>query len=615
MANREQPAALADAVVSLADAVQFLPGSGFGICQSVVLGTIDLRLPEDLSLAEIEKVMEDVISAQSQYEEVGDDMEMRLMARIYAWQSTIQILAKIPVFGLCRLWNHGELPERRGARRFGFALPSHEQSASTATLEFVIEVINAVIRDLGTPESISHVLRERYESLTQLLQSYALAGTNMLHFIEAAHLLGIERRHVLNQLWAFGLGHKRSYFNSSMTSATSALGMAISKDKIMCGQLLASMGLPVANHALAHSVDDAVKIAEQIGYPVVVKPVDADQGLGVTAGIEDENDLRQAFATAAEVGKRVMVEKHHDGSDYRVTVLHGKAIKVMDRRPGGVTGDGSHTIAELVEARNVRDAARRAKFRKKRRHPLLIDEEAMFLLSSEGLTPLSVLPLGQFLPLRRRANISAGGTYEILALDEVHPDNLQLGESAASALGLDIAGIDIISLDPRASWRETGGIICEVNGQPQIGYLDSEMLFARILEEVLTDHGQIPVHLTLLQEGLNPPATLPDMAQQDKCNAAVFGTLGWIEGGGMLGPYTNVFRAAKGVLLDQRVKSAVVAMTESELLQFGLPVARFASIRLLGSSSWEPTSLAQQLIADHTNCILRLQLSPVEKNS
>ena len=103
MANREQPAALADAVVSLADAVQFLPGSGFGICQSVVLGTIDLRLPEDLSLAEIEKVMEDVISAQSQYEEVGDDMEMRLMARIYAWQSTIQILAKIPVFGLCRL--------------------------------------------------------------------------------------------------------------------------------------------------------------------------------------------------------------------------------------------------------------------------------------------------------------------------------------------------------------------------------------------------------------------------------------------------------------------------------------------------------------------------------
>ena len=613
MEEHEELAASVDPVLSLTNEVQFLPGCGFGVDQSVLLGTIDLKLPEDFCLAQIEKVMEDLILVPTEYMAAGDDAEIRLLSRIHAWQSTIQVLAKVPVFGACRVWSHGEAPTCRGIRRFGFALPSYTQITSTATLEFVIEVIVAVTRSASHADTALQVLRERYESLMQLLQGYALAGTNMLHFVEAAHLLGIERHCVLNQLWAFGTGRKRSYFTSSMTSATSAIGMSISKDKIMCSQLLASAGLPVARNALANNVDDVVKFAQQIGYPVVVKPVDADKGLGVTAGIEEEEDLRKAFATAAEVSKRVMVEKHHHGRDYRVTVLHGKAIKVMDRHPGGVTGDGSRTVAELVEAHNAHDAARRAKFRKKKRHPLLIDEEAMFLLSSQDLTPLSVLPAGQFLPLRRRANISTGGTYDILALDAVHPDNLQLAENAAIALGLDIAGVDIISGDPRVSWRETGGIICEVNGQPQIGYLDSEKLFAKILAEVLGDNGEIPVHLLLLQEGFKSPTPLPDMAQQEKCNAAVFGSLGWIAGSGILGPFPNVFKAAKGVLLDQRVNGAVVAMTEPELLRFGLPIARFASIRLLGSSDWEPASVVQQLIAEHTQQILRLQPSSVEQ--
>jgi cyanophycin synthetase len=363
----------------------------------------------------------------------------------------------------------------------------------------------------------------------------------------------------------------------------------------------------VAKSGWARTVEMAVKMADKIGYPVVVKPANADQGAGVTAGIEDEKELRKAFAEAAKISQKVMVEKHHFGRDYRVTVLHGKVIKVMDRRPGGVTGDGNRTVAQLVKAANDHDRAMRAKLRKQRA-PMLIDEEAQKLLAALGYSDKTVVPEGEFVALRRRANISAGGTYEILPPEALHPDNRVLALNATATLGLDLAGIDIISGDPAKSWRETGGIIVEVNAQPQIGYRDTEQIFGQILVALLGGgKGEIPVHLLILQEGLQLQAPLPQLAERAGCNAASSGKHAWIAGAGLLGPFANGFRAGKGILQDARVSGALIAMTEQEVVRSGLPAARFASIRLLGHAAWEPSATLQQLIAGHSSAIARQQ--------
>src|SRR5690606_12830044 len=203
----------------------------------------------------------------------------------------------------------------------------------------------------------------------------------------------------------------------------------------------------------------------------------------------------------------------------------------------------------------------------RQRAPMRLDEEALKLLAARGFGPESLLPDGEFVALRRRANISAGGTYQILPPESLHPDNRMLAVNAALALGLDVAGIDVISGDPAKSWRETGGIIVEVNAQPQIGYRDTEEIFGEILMALMRGKGDIPVHLLITQDGLKPAATLPQMAASAKCNAAAWGANAWIAGAGALGPFANSFRAGKAILIDRRVQGALVAMSEKDVMR------------------------------------------------
>jgi cyanophycin synthetase len=61
--------------------------------------------------------------------------------------------------------------------------------------------------------------------------------------------------------------------------------------------------------------------------------------------------------------------------------------------------------------------------------------------------------------------MSTGGT-SIDRTMEAHPDNIEIAETAARVVGLDIAGIDFICPDIATPVRETGGGIVEVNAAP-----------------------------------------------------------------------------------------------------------------------------------------------------
>lgn len=585
--------------LTLAKDARLMAGCGFGIDQPVFIGAFEVGLPKGFGLAAIEPLLAEFAIAPpgSARPAAGMSPETYLVARIHAWHAAIQRGLNVPVFGGCRVWD-------KGAGQIGFAVPSHARGSTAAALQFVGEAIVALAR--GKAEEALPLLRKRYGALRQVLARHALIGLNSMHFIEAAHMLKIEHSVWVDQMWVYGHGRHRLLLNSSVTSATPQIGVSIAKDKLRCSAVLRAAGLPVADSGFAHNVEAAVKLAQHLGYPVVVKPSDMDQGAGVTAGIEDEADLRRAFEAAAKASKRIMVEKHHTGRDYRVTVLHGKVIKIMDRRAGGVTGDSTHTVAQLVDLSNARDRAMRAQHGRQRA-PMQLDEEALKLLTARDFAPESVLPDGEFVALRRRANISAGGTYQILPPEMLHPDNRMLAVNAALALGLDVAGIDVISGDPAKSWRETGGIIVEVNAQPQIGYRDTEALFGEILVELMRGKGDIPTHLLITQEGLKPRETLPQLAASAKCNAASWGKSAWIAGGGVLGPFANSFRAGRGILIDRRVQGALIAMSEKEVLRYGLPAARFASIRLIGHAEWQPSAGLQQLIGGHSQQIVRQQ--------
>ena len=261
----------------------------------------------------------------------------------------------------------------------------------------------------------------------------------------------------------FGHGRWQQRIQATVTSQTSHIAVEIASDKEETNNILGDLGLPVPEQKLVYGARDAVRAAERIGYPVVVKPFNANHGRGVSLDLNDAEHVEIAVKKAREHSRGVIVESFAPGFDHRMLVVNGELVAVSKRVPGHVVGDGKQTVAQLLEEVN-RDP-RRGIGHEKILTRIEIDYQANRLLELLHYTPETVLEEGEVVYVRSTGNLSTGGTAVDLT-DVIHPDNAEMARRAARAIGLDVAGIDFVTLDVTASYKEEGGIICEVNAAP-----------------------------------------------------------------------------------------------------------------------------------------------------
>jgi cyanophycin synthetase len=326
----------------------------------------------------------------------------------------------------------------------------------------------ALIRHLLPPERAASAdspfdFQEELVSLVRLAQRRAF-GPSTGSLVQAAEARDIPWIR-LNDRSLVQLGHGKFQrrIQATVTSETRHTAVEIASDKRLTNQILHSLGLPVPRQRLVYDADEAEAAAVDLGYPVVVKPLDGNHGRGVSINLVDGEQVRIAFETAYERSSAVIVETYHTGHDYRILVVAGKVVAVAQRVPGHVVGDGTHTIAELVEIVNA--DPRRGVGHEKVLTRLELDHQAHRLLEAAGLTPESVLPAGQAFFLRSTGNLSTGGT-AIDKTDVIHYDNRVMAERAVKAIGLDVGGVDYISPDIAHSHQEVGGAIVEINAAP-----------------------------------------------------------------------------------------------------------------------------------------------------
>ncbi len=263
----------------------------------------------------------------------------------------------------------------------------------------------------------------------------------------------------------FGHGKYQQRIQATITSQTRHIAVEISCDKEDTHNLLNDLGLPVPKQRMIYSVSAATRAANHIGYPVVIKPLDANHGRGVTINITQDDQIEEAFKEAKNhsKGSAILVESFVTGFDHRMLVVNDELVAVAKRVPGHVTGDGKSTIAELIEI--VNSDPRRGIGHEKVLTNLEIDNQANRLMDEAGVTVETVLPKGEILYLRSTANLSTGGT-AIDMTDVVHPDNRDMAERAIKAVGLDVGGVDFLIDDITKSYKEIGGAIVEVNAAP-----------------------------------------------------------------------------------------------------------------------------------------------------
>jgi cyanophycin synthetase len=269
----------------------------------------------------------------------------------------------------------------------------------------------------------------------------------------------------LNERNLVQLGHGKYQrrIEATVTSMTSLIATDIACDKELTKQMFNEAGIPVPRGRIVDSSEAAIVAAEAVGYPVVLKPLNANHGKGVAINLNSRAEVERAFERALDYSDDVIIERYVEGRDHRVLVVNGEVVAVAERVPAHVIGDGRHTLQELIDIENKNPM--RGQGHEKALTKIFINDESLRLVGEQGLALDAVPAEGQQVWLKYTANISTGGT-AVDRTDDIHYENIETARRAARIIGLDVAGVDMLTTDITRPLAETNGAICEINAAP-----------------------------------------------------------------------------------------------------------------------------------------------------
>ncbi|HYR24897.1 MAG TPA: acetate--CoA ligase family protein, partial [Aquabacterium sp.] len=257
----------------------------------------------------------------------------------------------------------------------------------------------------------------------------------------------------------YGAAQRRIW--TAETDKTSAIAEAIAGDKDLTKTLLKSCGVPVPEGEVVESPEEAWEAAQDIGLPVVVKPLDGNHGRGVSLELSHQADVEAAYKIAETEGSEVIVERHIRGDEHRVLVVGGKVVAAARGESLWVVGNGRDSVRQLID-KQLNSDPRRGEAEEFPLETIVLEREPAMclLLERQGLGADSVPQDGQRVLVQRNGNVAIDCT------DDVHPDVAHAASLAARVVGLDIAGIDMVVEDISRPLESQGGAIVEVNAGP-----------------------------------------------------------------------------------------------------------------------------------------------------
>lgn len=312
---------------------------------------------------------------------------------------------------------------------------------------------------------------DQFKAMQDQFRYSVYGGPTVYALWRTAHEKGIPVFYLWDEgLVQYGYGRKQIRGIATTFDCDSHLDSDFTTRKDDCKAFLGTLGFPVPKGDIVASLEDARAAARDIGYPVAVKPVVGHKGIGVTADVQDSEELKYAFSRAVsaipkEQPVRIIVEKSYKGADFRLLCVNGRFVAATERRPASVVGDGYSTIAELIEQENRKPD--RIDTPTSPMGKIQCDEAMEMYLEEQGLGLDSVIESDRTVYLRKVANLSAGG----LSIDQtstVHPDNIILAQDIAQHFRLTCLGIDVIAQDLSKSWKDGEFGIIEINAAPGI---------------------------------------------------------------------------------------------------------------------------------------------------
>jgi len=347
---------------------------------------------------------------------------------------------------------------RDGDRRsvYKVIVSAINQEVTLTALKYARDLYLALVQDTKDPAAEVKAIIKNLRELSDDL----LLGPSTACIVNAAEERGIPSiRLSSGNLVQLGYGAKQRRIWTAETDQTSAIAETISRDKDLTKSLLASAGVPTPRGRTVTSPDDAWEAAQDIGLPVVVKPIDGNHGRGVFINLYTQGEIEAAYAVAINEGSEVLVEKHIIGDEHRLLVVGNRVVAAAKGETVWVTGDNQHSIKELIEIQ-INSDPRRGTAEECPLNPVRIDSAVELELARQQLTGTSIPTLDQKILIQSNGNVAFDVT------DQVHPDVASQVALAARVVGLEIAGVDLVAQDISKPLEEQGAAIVEVNAGP-----------------------------------------------------------------------------------------------------------------------------------------------------
>ncbi len=302
---------------------------------------------------------------------------------------------------------------------------------------------------------------ERFDEIYQQVGNVELA-----YYTLAAIGLGIPYKPLIKYFVTEYSGNNKTWrIFKSLTPINNSVAVVLATYKGTTNRLLRDNSVPIPKQAKISSIDDVQKFAHEIGSTdIVIKPQRGIGGSGVSVLPKTDEEIKIAFDNARnksitdEDSAAVLIEEYIKGNDYRLLVLDDQLIGALYRVPAYVTGNGQSSVANLIKEKNTLRQS-------KKQAGIPVDEETNKALRKINMTLESIPVADQHIQVRLNCNMCQGGSTQDVTAG-VHPVYKDAAIKAAKALGLRLAGVDIIS--PDITKGDVKFAINEVNHNPMV---------------------------------------------------------------------------------------------------------------------------------------------------
>ncbi len=222
--------------------------------------------------------------------------------------------------------------------------------------------------------------------------------------------------------------------------------------------------VPHAKGEIFFNPMNAVRFAKKHGFPLVIKPNVSGFSRGSHFPIKNFGELYKAIFLAKLWWPTTVVEQYLSGKNYRVVVVKGQIMSVIERFAPFVQGDGKTTITDLIDQEN--------KIREEMKlypciYPLKKSAVTVNYLKKQKLTLNDIPEAGQIVDLFYRISLAPGGVVKVIDKAAIPAVNNELFLKVLNMFDANVLGIDVIfENDITQPHTEQECIFLEVNSRP-----------------------------------------------------------------------------------------------------------------------------------------------------